>query len=214
MKIYDYEPAPNCKRVRMFVIEKGLDIPFERIDLFAGEHKTPDFLEKNALGLVPVLELDDGTCIAESVAISRYLDEVYPEPPLLGTDPGERATIEMWNRRIELGLFRSVGDYFVHTVPFFKDQIRQRADYAGDMRQRAREQLAWLDQDLGDRPYIAGDRYSIADITAHMTIDLGTPSVFTMDDSLPNVSRWLEDVSSRPGAAALRTEMPAAGNAA
>ncbi len=214
MKIYDFTPAPNCKRVRMFVLEKGLDIAFEQVDLLSGEHKSPDFLKKNPMGLVPVLELDDGTCIAESVAICRYLDDVFPEPPLTGTDPKERAVIEMWNRRVELGLFHSVGGYFVHTAPFFKDHVRQRADYAEDLRETARKQLQWLDQNLGDRRCIAGERYSIADITAQMVIDLGTPSVFTVDDSLANISRWLKEVSSRPGAAALAAKTPAADNAA
>lgn len=156
----------------------------------------------NPLGLVPVLELDDGTCIAESVAICRYFEEVHPEPPLMGTDARDRAMVAMWNRRMEFDLFRWVGDTFVHTAEFFRTRARQVPAYAATTRERAVERLAWLDEVLADRPFSAGERFSSADITALVAVDLGTPSVFRIAPDQEHLGRWYERVSSRPSARA------------
>ncbi len=198
MKIYGMT-APNPKRVRMFVEEKNLEIPFETVDLAAGD-ASERFGNRSPLGRLPVLELDDGTLISESVAICRFLELEYPNPPLMGVGALEQAEVEMWNRRIELGLFRYIADYFQHTVPFFKDSVHQVPEYAEAAKASAREQLAWLDGALADRRFIAGDSYSIADITAQVAIDLGTPSVITIGTGLKDLSRWHTEVSARASA--------------
>lgn len=210
MRIHDFERAPNARRVRAFVAEKGVHIEFVAVDLLAGEQHTAAFLARNPRAEVPVLELDDGTCIAESVAICRYLERMYPEPRLLGVDARDEARVEMWNRRVELGLFRHVADYFQHTLPFFAGRVRQVPAYAETSRAAAREWLAWLDPQLEDWRYLAGERYSIADITLHVALDLGTPTLFQVDRQLPNLQRWLADVSERPGAAAIALGAPQA----
>ena len=125
MKLYDCTPAPNPRRVRIFLAEKGLTIPTEQVELLGRQNYTPEFRAKNPLGRVPVLELDDGTCIAESVAICRYFEETQPNPPLLGTDAKDRALVEMWQRRMELELFRNVTGCFQNTHAFFKGHIPQ-----------------------------------------------------------------------------------------
>ena len=202
MKIYDSEIAPNPRRVRIFLAEKNVSVPYERIDLRASANRDPAFLKKNRLGLVPVLELDDGTCIAESVAICRYFEEIHPEPPLMGTDARDRALVEMWNRRMELDLFRWVGDTFAHTAEFFRNRIRQVPAYAETTRERALGQLGWLDGVFADRPFAAGERFTIADITALVAIELGTPSVFRIAPGQKHLARWYEQVASRPSAKA------------
>lgn len=117
--------GPNSYRVRIFLTEKGIEVPRVEIDLLKGEHKSPEFLKINSLGYVPALELDDGTIITESVAICRFFEETHPRPPLFGTDPVSRAKVEMWNRRAELEVFATVGDYALHTQEFFKDRLPQ-----------------------------------------------------------------------------------------
>src|SRR5690348_5456633 len=114
MKLYDYTMAPNPRRVRIFLAEKGITLPMVQLDLFQGENRTPEALHRNPYGGLPVLELDDGTCIAESVAICRYFEELQPQPPLMGADAKDKAVVEMWTRRMELVLFGHIGRYFQH----------------------------------------------------------------------------------------------------
>ncbi len=202
MKLYEIG-APNPRRVRIFLSEKNADIECSTVDVMAGENRSADFLAKNSLGLLPVLELDDGTCIAESVAICRFLEAQYPEPPLLGVGPLQQAIVEMWNRRVELGLFRSTADYFQHTIPFFKERIVQIPAYAETAKASARNHLDWLNGALADRKFLAGDDYTIADITAQVALDLGTPSVFAVEPRHEHLSRWFAEVSARPSASVL-----------
>src|SRR5262245_43482757 len=129
MKIYNHPLAPNPRRVRIFLAEKGVKVPYEDVDIFTGQNRTPQFLAKNPMGGLPVLELDDGGHIVESFAICRYFDALHPEPPLMGTDPRDRAAVEMWNRRMELNVMGSVGRYFQHTAELFKTRIKQFPDY-------------------------------------------------------------------------------------
>lgn len=203
MKLFDF-PAPNPRRVRIFIAEKGLEIPVETLDITSGASRTPEFLaEKNPFGGLPVLQLDDGSHLSESVAICRYLEAVAPQPPLLGIDGKDAAVVEMWNRRIELELYLSgVDAYFRNTAPFFADKYRQSKEVAEAAKEKARAGLAWLDGALADRPFIAGDRFSIADITALVAIDLGTPTVFEIAPEQKNLARWHESVSRRPSAGA------------
>lgn len=151
---------------------------------------------------VPVLELDDGTCIAESVAICRYFEELHPEPALFGTGAKERAEVEMWNRRMEIGLFFPVTDAFRHRHEFFKGRIVQVPEFAEVRRQESEKMLSWLDGALAGRKFIAGDNYSIADITALCAIDFGRISKIKIAPEQTNLARWHAEVSSRPSAKA------------
>jgi glutathione S-transferase len=202
MKIYDFALAPNPRRLRIFVAEKGLKIPTEQVDIFQGKNRTPEMLAKNPAGGLPVLELDDGSHIAESVAICRYLEGLHPEPNLMGKDSREQAFIEMWNRRIELGLFGAVGRVFQHTHELFKDRLKQMPEYAATQRAGAEQQFKWLDEQIGNKPFIAGDRFTIADITAEVAVDFGEFAGVKYDPALKNLSRWHKSVSSRPSAKA------------
>jgi glutathione S-transferase len=202
MKLYDSAAAPNPRRVRIFLAEKGIQVPVEQVDIGKAVNRQPPFLAKNPLGGLPVLELDDGTCIAESVAICRYFEETQPEPPLLGTDARDRALVEMWQRRMELELMRGVTGCFQNTHKFFAGRIPQVPEYGEVCRDLARKRLAWLDGELASRPFVAGERYTIADITALCAIDFGRVSDIRIAPEQKNLARWHETVSSRPSAKA------------
>jgi glutathione S-transferase len=151
---------------------------------------------------VPVLELDDGTFIAESVAICRYFEEVQPEPPLMGIDARDRALVEMWQRRMELEVFGNCTASFRHTHEFFKGRIPQVPEFGAVSKQAAEKRLAWLDEVLADRPFVAGDRYTIADITALCGIDFGRVTGIRIQPEQKNLQRWHDAVSGRPSAKA------------
>jgi len=203
MKIYDFAFAPNPRRLRIFVAEKGLKIPLEQVDIFAGKNRTPEMLAKNPAGGLPVVELDDGSCLAESVAICRYLEGLHPEPNMVGKNSREQAVIEMWNRRIELGLFAAAGRAFQHTNELFKARIKQFPEYGATQREAAAQQLQWLDAQIGNKPFIAADRFTIADITAEVAVDFAAQAAGVVaDPALKNLARWYESVSSRPSAKA------------
>lgn len=203
MKIYDYPFAPNPRRVRIFLAEKGIEIVYEQVDIMSGQNRKPEFLEKNPLGGLPVLEFDDGTFLAESVAICRYFEGMYPEPPLMGINPRDNAFVEMWNRRMELEIFQPIGRSFQHTHEMFKDRIKQFPEFGATQRAHALMRLEWLDSMLAQRPFIAGDRYTIADITALVGLDLGrNMSGLEIPNSVKHVKRWHESVSTRPSAKA------------
>jgi glutathione S-transferase len=202
MKIYNNSTAPNPRRVRIFLAEKNVNVPYEEVDIVKAVNRTPEFKQKNPLGTVPVLELDDGTYIAESVAICRYFEELYPEPPLMGVGAKERALVEMWNRRMELYVFLPVTDAFRHQHEFFKGRITQVPDYARVQRENAEKSLSWLDRVLSDRFFIAGDNFSIADITALCAVDFARVSKIRVQPEQKHLTRWYAAVSSRPSAKA------------
>ncbi len=202
MKIYDSQAAPNPRRVRVFLAEKGIQVPYEQVDIVKAVNRGPDFRKINPMAGVPVLELDDGAHIAESVAICRYFEETNPEPPLFGVGAKERALVEMWQRRMELYLLLPIADSFRQRHDFFKGRIRQVPDYAEAQRQNAEDALAWLDGELANRRFIAGDKYTIADITAMIAIDFGRISKITIKPEQKNLARWHAEVSSRPSAKA------------
>ncbi len=202
MKIYEAQVAPNPRRVRIVLAEKGIKVPYEQVDIVNAVNRGPEFRKINPLAGVPVLELDDGAHIAESVAICRYFEELQPQPPLFGVGAKERAIVEMWQRRIEFALFIPVADSFRQRHEFFKGRIRQVPEYAEAQRQNAEEALAWLDTELANRRFIAGDRYSIADITAMVGIDFGRVSKIAIKPEQKNLARWHAEVSSRPSAKA------------
>ncbi|MCH8890557.1 MAG: glutathione S-transferase [Myxococcales bacterium] len=202
MKFYDSAVAPNPRRVRIFLAEKGIEVPSVDVDIVKSENRQPDFLAKNPLGGVPILELDDGAIIAESTAICRYFEETKPEPPLMGTDARDRAIVEMWLRRVEFQVAFPIMEAFRNTHDFFKGRISQVPEYGAVCKKRAIQQLAWLDGELTDRPFVAGDRYTIADITLLIGVDFGRVSDIRIDPEHKNLTRWYGEVSSRPSAKA------------
>jgi len=202
MKLYSHKQAPNPRRVRIFLAEKGVSVPTEEVDIFARANRKPDFLAKNPLGGIPVLELDDGTCIAESVAICRYFEALHPKPALFGESPLEQATIEMWNRRLELVLLNSIGMVWVHGHPLTASLLQQVPANVAPAKERAGQFFGLLDRELAKRPFIAGERLSIADITALCAIDFGRFIELPPDPNLAHVARWYALMSARPSASA------------
>ena len=202
MKLYDSSLAPNPRRVRIYLAEKGITVPVEQVDIGKAVNRQPAFLAKNPFGGVPVLELDDGTCIAESIAICRYFEETNPKPSLFGDGAKERALIEMWQRRMELGLLAPISFTFQHTHDFFKGRIPQVPEWGAVCKQNALARLAWLDGELASRKFIAGDRYTVADITALCAVDFGRASNIRLAPEQKNLARWHQEVSSRPSAKA------------
>lgn len=203
MKLYNHPIAPNPRRVRIFAAEKGIPLQLEDVDLLAGQTRTPEFLKKNSSGAVPVLELDDGTHLSESVAICRFLEALHPEPNLFGRDPREQAEVERWNRRMELELFGTIARTLQNTAPIFKGIFPQFPDYGEAQRKLATDRLERMDRELEGREFVAGDRFSIADITALVAIDIGGAlGNITVAPKLGNLTRWREAVSNRPSAKA------------
>jgi glutathione S-transferase len=203
MKLYDSRMAPNPRRTRIFLAEKGITIPTEQVDMMKMEHRTPEYTAVNPLQRMPALVLDDGTVITESVAICRYFEAVQPEPPLFGVGPKEIALVEMWNRRAEINFFSNVAAVFRHLHPAMKElEVPQVPAYAEAMRPRVFWFLELAERELATREFLASDRFSVADITMLVAVDFMKPSKLAMPDNLPNVKRWHAAVSSRPSARA------------
>jgi len=203
VKIVEQARAPNPRRVRIFLAEKGITVPFEQIDMMKLEHRTEAFTRINPVQQVPVLVLDDGTTISESIAICRYFEDIQPEPALFGRTAKERALVEMWNRRIEHGLHFRITQVFRHTHPAMAPLERPQVTVWGEAnREKVIEQLQFLDAELANRPFVAGDAFSVADITALVAIDFMKPAKLERPASLTNVARWHADVSARPSAKA------------
>ena len=203
MKLYNHSIAPNPRRVRIFAAEKGIDLLLEEVDILAGKCRTPEFLAKNASGGVPVLELEDGSCLSESVAICRYLEGMHPEPNLLGRDLREQAEIERWNRRMELELFAAIGRTVQNTSPIFEGRFKQFPEYGETQRAVVHQRLERMDGELDGQQFVAGDRFTIADITALAAIDIGDRLAgIKIPPELAHLRRWYAAVSSRPSARA------------
>lgn len=201
MKILQTKTAPNPRRVRIFLAEKGIEVPYEELDILG--LKTSEFTKLNRFQRVPVLVLDDGTAIAETMAICRYFEETKPEPALFGKGARQRAVIEMWNRRMELGLLFSVAQAFRHLHPAAAQlEVPQVTAWGEANKPRAQEILQFMDEELGQRRFIAGDDYSVADITALVAVDFTKPARIQRPDGLQNLARWHEEVSARPSARA------------
>jgi glutathione S-transferase len=203
MKLYDSRQAPNPRRTRIFLVEKGITVPTEQVDIMAKQHKTPEYAAINPLQRMPALVLDDGTVITESIAICRYFEVLQPEPPLFGIGAKEIALVEMWNRRVELGLFSPVAHVFRHTHPAMKElEVPQVPDWAEANKPRIIEFLRVLDGELKNAQFIAGDHYSVADITALCAVDFMKPARVAVPDDCTSVKRWHAGVSARPSAKA------------
>lgn len=198
MKLFDAR-APHPKRVRIFLFEKGIEVPADVLDFQQGQQRSPEFLALNSLGEAPVLQLDDGRVLTESTAICRYLESVYPQPPLMGVDAFDQALVEMWSRRLELRLARSIGDVALHTFPFFAGKVEQNADYAQSQARAARQHWAWLDAELSDgRPFIAGARFSHADIIGMFTVVLADLMDLGPAADLRHARAWMDRLKDRP----------------
>ncbi|MEQ3747634.1 MAG: glutathione S-transferase family protein [Henriciella sp.] len=203
MKLYDYKAGPNPRRVRIYLAEKGVEIPLVNVDIMKREQKSPEFLKKNPIGSIPVLELDDGTCISESVAICRYIEEIHPEPPLFGRTPKEKAIVEMWLRRVELNFMMPVGMVWIHGHPLTAKLIKQIPEAAEQNRKRVHMGYKLLDDQLSQTTFIAGDAYSVVDAVALGSLDFANGLVgVPYGDDLPNLKRWHDAVSARPSAQA------------
>jgi glutathione S-transferase len=203
MKLYDTKTAPNPRRVRIFLAEKGIEVPIEQVDIMAKQHLTPEYTAINPLQRMPTLVLDDGTIISESIAICRYFEALHPQPPLFGTGAKEIAVVEMWNRRCELSLFFPVAHVFRHTHPAMKElEVPQVPAWAEANRPRVVDFLRVLDAELAAHPFVAGEHYTVADITALCAVDFMKPARIAMPDDLVHVKRWHVEVSARPSAKA------------
>ena len=203
MKLYDAGRAPNPRRVRIFLAEKGVTVPLVPVDLGRLEHKAPAYVAVNPLQRTPALELDDGTVITESIAICRYFEELHPEPPLFGTDPLDKARVEMWQRRLEFDLLGAVASVFRHLHPAMAEmEVPQVAAWGEANRPRVVNFLRFLDGELERRDFIAGDRFTVADITGLVGLDFMKPAKIAVPEELSNVRRWHERLSARPSAKA------------
>jgi glutathione S-transferase len=212
MKLYD-SFGPNPRALRMFLHEKGLELArAAEIDLLGGENRRQPYTDRNPGGQVPALELDDGRILAETVAIFEYLEEKHPRPPLIGTTAEERAETRMWQRRIELRITEHLynGFRFAEGLELFKPRMRCLPEAAEGLKATARDNLAWLDQLLAGKKFIAGDRFTIADIILYAALDFGGSVGQPLDPALRNVGAWFERIATRPSAAASLHPMSAA----
>ena len=202
MILYDLNPGMHPRRVRIFLAEKGISIDQRQVDAAGGANTTPEFLRLNPLGKLPVLELDDGSAIAESLAICRYLESLNPDPPLMGRTPREAASIEMWILRMDNELSRPIAQAFRHSSEFYRSRIKQVPEMAAWYRGYALDTMSWLDRELADRSYIAGEHYSMADIVTQCACVLGKAADLRIPPEMKHLSRWFAEVSSRPTARA------------
>jgi len=203
MLLYHDPRAPNPRRVRIFLAEKGVPYDTIEVSIAASAHQTPEFRRKNPLALLPVLELADGRVLRESMAICRYVEELHPEPNLFGVDAWERAQIEQWNRHAELELLLPIAQVFRNTNAFWVGRIKQAPDYGEIMREVVCSRFDWLEGELAQREYLAGPRFTVADITALCAIDFGKISNLRIKaDAHPQLAAWHARVSGRPSAKA------------
>jgi glutathione S-transferase len=203
MKLYD-SFGPNPRALRMFLAEKRLTLPRVEVDLLGAENRRPPYTEKNPGGQLPALELDDGRVLAETVAIFEYLEEKHPTPPLIGATPEERAVTRMWQRRIELRITEHLynGFRFAEGLDLFRPRIRVLPEAAEGLKAVVRDNLAWLEGLMADKPYVAGERFTIADIILYVALDFGAGVGQTVDPGHGRLAAWLARVGTRPSAAA------------
>lgn len=199
VKLYDGGRAPNPRRVRVFLAEKGISIPMVPVDMGNLDHKSEEITKRNPLQRLPVLELGDGRVLTESIAICRYFEALRPEPSLFGREAFEQAWIEMWQRRIEMHYLNTVAQAFRHVHPAMKEwEVPQIAEWGEANKPKALEFMAFLDKELEDREFIAGDSISVADITAVIATDFCKPARITVPEELANLGRWYGMMKARP----------------
>jgi glutathione S-transferase len=203
MQLYN-SLGPNPRAMRMFLAEKGITIPTREVDIMGAENRRPPYTERNPGGQLPALELDDGRCIGETVAIWEYLEEKHPKPPLIGATPEERAETRMWQRRVELNITEHLynGFRFAEGKELFKNRMRVLPEAAPGLKAIAQDKLKWLDGLMEGRQYICGDRFTIADIILYCALDFGSGVAQALDPSLKNINAWFQRVNARPSATA------------
>lgn len=203
MKIVETNAAPNPRRVRIFLAEKGISVPMEEFALNIDNIRSDDFARLNPSRQVPILVLDDGQCISETMAICRYFEETTPEPPLFGRTPLEKAVVEMWNRRVELGLFFAVAQAFRHLHPRMSErEVPQVAEWGTANKSKAIDRLGVIDEHLKSSRFLAGETFSVADITALVAVDFMGPAKIEVPAGYAGVARWYAEVSARDSAKA------------
>ena len=202
MKIYDFVGAPNPKKLRVYLAEKGITASMVPVNIIAGENRTPEFLKKNPLGGLPVLELDDGSYLTESLAIVEYFEELHPNPPMIGATPLERARVRALERIAELGVLTRVATIFQNSHPFMAARIKQSADAAENARGQLATSLKVLDERIGRQPFVAGPKPTIADCTLLAALDFAEFAQVALDPAYSNVVRWYADFKKRPSAQA------------
>ena len=203
MKLYGAPmPAPNPRRVRVFLAEKGIDLPETPLDLRRREHKSDEHRARNSLGQVPTLELDDGETISETVAICRYFEEIHPEPPLFGSTALEKARVDMWIRRVEFILTQPVGNYWRHAHPYTAALLTQYKDFGESNQAAYGAAQKWLDGELAERDFLTGPAFTMADICALSTVDFADWIGLPIDPGRTNLIAWRQRVSARPSALA------------
>jgi glutathione S-transferase len=202
MKIYDFAGAPNPKKLRVYLAEKGIKIPVEQVDIFSGKNRSPEFLRKNPLGGLPVLELDDGSYLTESLAIIEYFEELHPEPNMLGRTPLERARTRELERIGEIGVLNGVAAVFQNTSPMFAGRIKQSPEAAESGRTRLLNALRALNDRIGSQQFVAGSTPSIADCTLLAALDFATFAGVEVPQEFGNVQRWVTEFRKRPSAKA------------
>ncbi|MBS0490466.1 MULTISPECIES: glutathione S-transferase family protein [unclassified Phenylobacterium] len=201
MKLYGAPmPAPNPRRVRIFLAEKGLDLPETPVDMRKREHKSAEFRAKNSMGQLPALELDDGTCIAETVAICRYFEETHPEPPMFGRTAVEKALVDQWIRRVEFAVMMPVGNFWRHAHPFTAALLTQFKDFGESNKETYRGAQKYVDRELEGREFLVGDSYTMADICLLSTVDFAEWIGLPVEDEFTNLKAWRERVKARPSA--------------
>lgn len=199
MKLYDGGRAPNPRRVRIFFAEKGVPLPeLVPVDITKKEHKSEAFTRLNPSQRLPVMVLDDGTALAETIAICRYIESLHPQPPLFGKDAREQALIEMWNRRVELGLFSAVSAVFRHSHPAMAELEDQVPEWAEANREQIDDHLLIIELQLAANRYLCGEGLTVADITAGIAIDFMKPSRIPLPEHFVHIRRWHGEVSARP----------------
>lgn len=202
MRLYDAHRAPNPRRVKIFLKEKGIEVETVKVDMGAMAHRSPEITAMNPLQQLPLLEFEDGSVLTESVAICRYFEELHPEPPMFGRDARERAFVEMWNRRVELNYLAAVAASFRHLHPAMAAaEVPQVPEWGEANKPKALAFLSLLDRELEGRPFIAGEHYSIADITTMVAFDFMKLARLACPEDHANVWRWYRAVSARPSAA-------------
>lgn len=203
MLLYHDPRAPNPRRVRIFLAEKNLSYDTIEVSIAAFANQTVEFRKKNPLALLPVLELEDGRVLRESIAICRFIEELHPAPNLFGADAWERAQVEQWNRHAEHELLLPIAQVFRNTHAFWQGRIKQAPEFGQIMRELITSRFGWFDGELGQRPYLAGDRFTVADITALAAIDFGKISNIRIDASAhPHLAAWHKRVTERASATA------------
>lgn len=201
MKLYN-SLGPNPRLVRMFILEKGIEIPTVEVDLLGGENRRGPYMDKNPAGQLPCLELDDGSILSETAAICEYLEEIHPSPALIGATPEERAETRMWQRRVEFNITEPAGNgfRFGEGLGIFKDRIHVIPEAADGLKAMAQRNLKWLDGLIADRPFVVGNRFTLADIILYSVLDFGTTVGQPISLDVANIHGWLKRVGSRESA--------------